>query len=99
MLTAYSLDTIKPEPHGIAEAKMDRSVKPGDDFYQYAKGHWIKRTEIPADCGYTTTSQESTMSSRIGSKDFPSDNSPGDEPSRLSVSTVTALGPKEAECE
>ena len=28
---------------------MDRSVKPGDDFYQYANGEWIKRTEIPAD--------------------------------------------------
>jgi endothelin-converting enzyme/putative endopeptidase len=24
-------------------------VKPGDDFYQYANGAWIKRTEIPPD--------------------------------------------------
>jgi endothelin-converting enzyme/putative endopeptidase len=28
---------------------MDRSVKPGDDFYRYANGDWIKRTEIPPD--------------------------------------------------
>jgi endothelin-converting enzyme/putative endopeptidase len=28
---------------------MERSVKPGDDFYDYANGDWIKRTEIPAD--------------------------------------------------
>jgi predicted metalloendopeptidase len=28
---------------------MDRSVKPGDDFYHYADGSWIKRTEIPLD--------------------------------------------------
>ncbi len=28
---------------------MDRAVKPGDDFYQYANGDWIKRTEIPPD--------------------------------------------------
>jgi len=37
------------QTHGIAVANMDRSVKPGDDFYQYASGDWIKRTEIPAD--------------------------------------------------
>jgi endothelin-converting enzyme/putative endopeptidase len=28
---------------------MDPSVKPGNDFYLYANGEWIKRTEIPAD--------------------------------------------------
>jgi putative endopeptidase len=37
------------ETHGLAVANMDRSVKPGDDFYLYANGDWIKRTEIPAD--------------------------------------------------
>src|SRR3989440_598031 len=26
---------------------MDTSVKPGDDFFRYATGAWIKRTEIP----------------------------------------------------
>jgi endothelin-converting enzyme/putative endopeptidase len=28
---------------------MDKSVVPGDDFYHYANGSWIKRTEIPPD--------------------------------------------------
>jgi predicted metalloendopeptidase len=28
---------------------MDRSVKPGDDFFSYANGTWLKQTEIPAD--------------------------------------------------
>jgi predicted metalloendopeptidase len=28
---------------------MDRSVKPGDDFFAYANGSWVKKTEIPAD--------------------------------------------------
>src|SRR3954454_3140388 len=28
---------------------MDRSVKPGDDFFDYANGTWLKNTEIPAD--------------------------------------------------
>ncbi|UAY51358.1 M13 family metallopeptidase [Ferruginibacter albus] len=28
---------------------MDLSVKPGDDFYNYVNGNWIKKTKIPAD--------------------------------------------------
>ncbi len=35
--------------HGIAVANMDLSVQPGDDFYHYANGAWIKRTVIPPD--------------------------------------------------
>jgi endothelin-converting enzyme/putative endopeptidase len=35
--------------HGIAVANLDPSVKPGDNFYRYANGGWIARTEIPAD--------------------------------------------------
>src|SRR5919112_258625 len=34
---------------GIDLAGMDRSVKPGDDFFDYANGTWLKRTQIPAD--------------------------------------------------
>jgi putative endopeptidase len=37
------------ETHGISVDNIDRSVKPGDDFYHYANGSWIKRTEIPPD--------------------------------------------------
>jgi putative endopeptidase len=48
-LTAYSQDTATPETHGIVVANMDRSVKPGDDFYHYANGSWIQRTELPPD--------------------------------------------------
>src|SRR5215813_14044687 len=35
--------------HGIVVQNIDTAVKPGDDFYLYANGNWIKRTEIPAD--------------------------------------------------
>lgn len=42
---------------GIDTAGMDRSVKPGDDFFEYANGTWIKHTEIPADrSSYGTSS-------------------------------------------
>jgi len=32
----------------IDPANMDLSVKPGDDFYQYASGTWVKNNPIPA---------------------------------------------------
>jgi putative endopeptidase len=32
----------------IDPANMDLSVKPGDNFYQYANGTWIKKTPVPA---------------------------------------------------
>ena len=34
---------------GFDAAGMDRAVTPGDDFFDYANGTWIKTNEIPAD--------------------------------------------------
>ena len=34
---------------GLDLAGMDKSVDPGDDFFGYANGGWLKVTEIPAD--------------------------------------------------
>ena len=34
---------------GFDTAGMDRSVKPGDDFYAFANGTWARTTRIPAD--------------------------------------------------
>jgi putative endopeptidase len=42
-------DAPKRDIHGIVVANMDASVKPGDDFFQYCNGDWIKRAEIPPD--------------------------------------------------
>jgi predicted metalloendopeptidase len=36
-------------PAGIDLAGIDGSVAPGDDFFKYANGSWIKATEIPPD--------------------------------------------------
>jgi endothelin-converting enzyme/putative endopeptidase len=49
ILAAFAQQAPAPETHGIVVANLDRSVKPGDDFYRFANGDWIKRTEIPPD--------------------------------------------------
>ncbi len=50
---SHAQEPTKSDPaiHGINIASMDRSVNPGDDFYEFVSGGWIKRTVIPADRG------------------------------------------------
>ena len=36
-------------PWGLDLGSRDLSVKPGDDFYHYADGHWLEAHTIPAD--------------------------------------------------
>jgi putative endopeptidase len=43
-----SLVAASPAGQNIHESDMDRSIKPGDDFYQYANGGWLKTIAIPA---------------------------------------------------
>ncbi len=49
VLATHAQDTPKQDTHGINVANMDRSAKPGDNWYEYCNGEWIKRTEIPPD--------------------------------------------------
>lgn len=39
---AQALATAQGAVHGVNKADMDMSVRPGDDFYQYAGGGWLK---------------------------------------------------------
>ena len=38
-----------PAPVGVNLANMDTSVRPGDNFFEFVNGTWLKNTEIPAD--------------------------------------------------
>lgn len=40
---------IAAKAKALDNANMDLSVKPGDDFFQYAGGTWLKNTPIPDD--------------------------------------------------
>src|SRR6266540_4455810 len=47
--------TGAPVARGANTQDMDRSIKPGDDFYGYANGGWVKQVAIPAgQAGYDT---------------------------------------------
>jgi putative endopeptidase len=46
---AGAVGAAAPPTHGIDVAGIDRSLTPGDDFFRYANGGWLKHTEIPAD--------------------------------------------------
>jgi predicted metalloendopeptidase len=49
IIPAASRTSPPPAPAGVDMAAMDRSVAPGDDFYRYANGAWLKATSIPPD--------------------------------------------------
>jgi hypothetical protein len=34
---------------GLEATGMDRNIKPGDDFFGYVNGNWVKQTQIPPD--------------------------------------------------
>jgi putative endopeptidase len=42
-------DAAATTTHDVDRAAMDTSGAPGDDFFRYANGTWLKKTEIPPD--------------------------------------------------
>jgi predicted metalloendopeptidase len=50
LLTAAGAFALAADPrHGIERTGMDPSVKPADNFYEYANGKWLAATVIPSD--------------------------------------------------
>ena len=50
---AYAADTpptkLKYGTWGFDSSGADTSLKPGDDFFRYANGTWLAKTQIPPD--------------------------------------------------
>src|ERR1043166_3759841 len=49
LLLVFVAATPAGTHHGIDLAGMARNARPGDDFFMYANGTWLAKTEIPAD--------------------------------------------------
>ncbi len=49
-MASVSLMTMAQEPlrSGLDPTDMDSSVRPGDDFYEYACGGWVRKHPLPA---------------------------------------------------
>jgi putative endopeptidase len=48
--SAFVVDNTDPKPKKkyIDQANINKAVKPGDDFFEYANGLWVKKNPIPA---------------------------------------------------
>ena len=46
------------QPWGVDLTYLDKSVKPGDDFFMYANGSWYKKSVIPAARSYSGVNLE-----------------------------------------
>ncbi len=46
---AVGAQTVASKSTSALEQSIDASIRPGDDFFAYANGGWLKATEIPPD--------------------------------------------------
>jgi len=46
------------QPWGVELSYIDKTVKPGDDFFLYANGNWVKHDVIPPDRTYSGVNLE-----------------------------------------
>ncbi|GAB6197095.1 M13 family metallopeptidase [Lysobacter xanthus] len=91
---------------GVDLAGMDRSVKPGADFFGYVNGNWAKTTQIPADRssygGFAVLRDLSEARVRKLVEGYGSDPTKGDDASKvgalyrgfLDEATIEKLGAK-----
>jgi putative endopeptidase len=59
---------VAPDASGLDLTGMDRSIMPGEDFFAYGNGTWVKSTEIPEDLSswgtFTQLHEEATRETR-----------------------------------
>ena len=57
-LSAAPAGRAAVQPWGVELSYIDKTVKPGDNFFLYANGNWVKHDVIPADRTYSGVNLE-----------------------------------------
>ena len=57
-VTAAIAGQPQVKPWGVELSYVDKTVKPGDDFFAFANGNWVKHDTIPADRTYSGVNLE-----------------------------------------
>jgi putative endopeptidase len=60
-------------PWGVDLSFIDKTVKPGDDFFLYANGAWYKKNTIPADRSYSGVNLELNLQNEARLKSIVAD--------------------------
>ena len=55
-LSSLTQDMHGQDSRGVVLSFMDTAVRPGDDFYDYSNGAWIKSAKLPPDRSYSDPS-------------------------------------------
>jgi predicted metalloendopeptidase len=63
---AYLSGAALPVAENVYTQDIDRSIKPGDDFYRYANGGWLARVTIPA--GQSSFDTRAILTERTGQR-------------------------------
>ena len=63
-LIVLSIASARPASRNPAADDVDNSIKPGDDFYRYANGEWLKANKIPD--GQASYDNRAFMAKRTG---------------------------------
>ncbi|HXR96145.1 MAG TPA: M13 family metallopeptidase [Rhizomicrobium sp.] len=84
--------------HSVDLSSIDKSIKPGDDFYAYANGNWLKRTTIPPDQAswgsFNILFQETQKRTRALIENSSKSAAPGSEGAKIADFYATFLDEK-----